>query len=256
MGCWNSKAKDKNDIMSHMVRQRRQGACVEMFYETLHTIGHGSMGTVSRVRHLPTGSEYALKTIQLARISPKMVQEMRNEIDVLKRLDHPNIIRAIETFESKRRVYLVMELCTGGDLTRRGPYTETVAAHLILSAVSYMHDQGVSHRDLKLENVMYESHDPDAEIQVIDFGLSKIYLKHGKLMHEMVGTLYSMAPEVILGEYDESCDMWSVGVMAFILLSGDMPFDCTTQKRLLKSIEAGHYEFRGRRWKKISMEAR
>ncbi|CAM9900074.1 unnamed protein product [Choristocarpus tenellus] len=160
-----------------MVRQRKVGAVLEMYYEILNTIGHGSMGTVSRVQHLATGNQYAMKAIQLSRISAKMVQEMRNEIGILKRLDHPNIIRAIETFESKRRVFLIMKLCTGGDLTKRAPYTENVAVSLItkiLSAVSYMHSRSICHRDLKLENVMFESTDPDSEIQIIDFGLSKV----------------------------------------------------------------------------------
>ncbi|CAM9531052.1 unnamed protein product [Ectocarpus sp. 12 AP-2014] len=256
------RAKDggADSVRSHMVRERK-GIKVEDLYETISVIGKGSVGMILKVKHRQTGVEYALKTIQLEKISRSMLTEMRNEIEILKRLDHPNIIRAIETFESDKEVYLVMRLCTGGDLHRRAPYAEAAVVDIItklLSATWYMHQQGIVHRDLKLENVVYESTLPDADIFIIDYGLSKIIDRDEARMNEVVGTLYTMAPEVLNGgvSYDKSCDMWSIGVIAFVLLSGDMPFDTTTKQRLMKAVEDGRFEFSGRRWNRVSSEAR
>ncbi|CAN0254397.1 unnamed protein product, partial [Ectocarpus sp. 12 AP-2014] len=243
------------------VFRERKGIKVEDLYETISVIGKGSVGMILKVKHRQTGVEYALKTIQLDKISRSMLTEMRNEIEILKRLDHPNIIRAIETFESDKEVYLVMRLCTGGDLHRRAPYTEAAVVDIItklLSATWYMHQQGIVHRDLKLENVVYESTLPDSDIFIIDYGLSKIIDRDEARMNEVVGTLYTMAPEVLNGgvSYDKSCDMWSIGVIAFVLLSGDMPFDTSTKQRLIKSVEDGRFGFSGRRWNRVSSEAR
>ncbi|CAM9623961.1 unnamed protein product, partial [Ectocarpus fasciculatus] len=242
-------------------RERKDGTKVEVLYETISVIGKGSVGMISKVRHRHSGVEYALKTIQLDKISRSMLKEMRNEIEILKRLDHPNIIRAIETFESDKEVYLVMKLCTGGDLHRRAPYAEAAVVDIIsklLSATWYMHQQGIVHRDLKLENVVYESTLPDSDIFIIDYGLSKIMDRDEARMKEVVGTLYTMAPEVLNGgvSYDKSCDMWSIGVIAFVLLSGDMPFDTASKQRLIKAVEDGRFEFSGRRWSRVSSEAR
>ncbi|CAM9116176.1 unnamed protein product [Scytosiphon promiscuus] len=250
-----------DSVRSHMVRERKGGAKMGDLYEMVSVIGRGSVGMISKVRHRQTGVEYALKTIQLDKISAQLAKEMRNEIEILKRLDHPNIIRAIETFEADKEVYLIMKLCTGGDLHSRTPYTEKAAADIItklLSATWYMHQQGIVHRDLKLENVVYESKARDADIFIIDYGLSKIVDTSEERMKEVVGTLYTMAPEVLNGgiTYDKSCDMWSIGVMAFVLLSGDMPFNFTTKQKLVRAVEEGSYEFSGKRWNRVSGEAR
>ncbi|CAM9795306.1 unnamed protein product [Chrysoparadoxa australica] len=190
-----------------------------------------------------------------------MKQEMQNEINILRRLDHPNIIKAHETFTSSRRIYLIMELCTGGDLSARAPYKEKEAIVImrkLLSAVGYMHEHNVVHRDLKLENVMFESREPDADIKCIDFGLSKIYINNRR-MHDMVGTLYSMAPEVMHGGsegYGPSCDVWSLGVIAYVLLSGRFPFDCRNKVALRAAVKKGVYNFSSSPWRKISKEAK
>ncbi|CAM9141805.1 unnamed protein product [Pylaiella littoralis] len=265
MGSCMSTKRGKNasidSVRSHLVRERKDGAKVEDLYETISTIGRGSVGMISKVRHRQTGVEYALKTIQLDKISSSLAKEMRNEIEILKRLDHPNIIRAIETFEANKEVYLVMKLCTGGDLRSRAPYTERAVVDIIaklLSATWYMHQEGVVHRDLKLENVVYESKLPDSDIYIIDYGLSKIVDTHEARMKEVVGTLYTMAPEVLDGgkSYDKSCDMWSIGVMTFVLLSGDMPFDHSSKQRLINAVEDGRFEFSGKRWDRVSGDAR
>jgi serine/threonine protein kinase len=142
---------------------------------------------------------YALKSILLDRISSEFLEELQNEIAILRSMDHPNIVKAYEVFyvNATRKhmgmIYLVLELCDGGDLYTRSPYTEKDAAKIVqklLSAVRYMHDRGVVHRDLKYENILFENPSPSAEIKVIDFGLSKKF-KSGTpgIMTERVGTM-------------------------------------------------------------------
>ena len=157
---------------------------------------------------------YAMKSILLSQVTQKQyIDELRNEIAILKDLDHPNIVRAIETFEYWGKIFVIMELCSGGDLYTRDPYTENDAARIvtsILSAISYMHSRKVVHRDLKYENVLFVNTSPLSQVKLIDFGLSKVYVGANK-MTDMCGTIYTMAPEVLMGEHTEKADMWSVG---------------------------------------------
>lgn len=147
--------------------------------------------------------QYAMKSIHLNRVTDNsFLTELRNEIEILKKLDHPHIVRAMETFEHRNQIFIVMELCSGGDLYSRDPYTEEQAARIvssILSAIAYMHSRNILHRDLKYENVLFVNESPQAEIKLIDFGLSKIYGDNTELT-EGVGTIYTMAPEVLRGD--------------------------------------------------------
>lgn len=164
---------------------------------------------------------YAMKSLHLDRVMQKeFIDELRNEIALLKDLDHPNIVRAIETFEWKGKISIVMELCSGGDLYSRDPYTEAEAARIIsyiLSAIAYMHSRKVVHRDLKFENVLFVNTSPMSEVKLIDFGLSKVYVD--KELTERSGTIYTMAPEVIMGNHTEKADMWSIGKCGMYRLS-------------------------------------
>ena len=123
-------------------------------------------------------------------------------------------------------MYLVLELCSGGDLYTRDPYTEDQAARIvnsIMSAVAFMHDHGIMHRDLKYENVMFANSSPKAEVKIIDFGLSKRH-NPDDVLKEGVGTVYTMSPQVLEGNYTNKADVWAVGVLAYMLLSSQMPF--------------------------------
>lgn len=152
---------------------------------------------------------YALKSIHLDQCRDEILrQELLNEIYILQGLDHPNIVKPIETFDFRDRLYLVLELCSGGDLYSRDPYDETQACrivHAVLDAVAYMHSRGITHRDLKFENIMFSSPNSD-NVKVIDFGLSKKY-SQAEQLHETVGTVYTMAPEVLKGVYDNKVRM-------------------------------------------------
>lgn len=256
--CCERRVGAQQDLRGNLMRKRTQDMDIDSVYSFENELGQGSMGAVAAIRKKDTGQLYALKTIQLTRISQEMVDELLNEINLLMRLDHPNIIRPLELFQRRRQMYFVMEMCEGGDLYERMPYSEKDAALItnqICSAVRYLHDNNVCHRDLKFENILFESRSPEAMVKLIDFGLSKAY-KTGKTMNEPVGTLYSMAPEVLKGRYTQACDMWSVGVLAFMLISGEMPFDGRTETQVLVKLEVARYSMSSTAWRGRSDDAK
>lgn len=203
---------------------------------------------------------YALKTINLSKINnKKFIDELKNEIDIMRSLDHPNIVRAIETFDYRKQLYIVMEVCSGGNLFNRDPYTEEQACRIvsdITSAVAYMHRYNVIHRDLKYENIMFENNKPDAKVKIIDFGLSRKYKVDGPVIKDQVGTIYTMAPEVLQGHYTSKADVWSIGVIAFMLLCSEMPFYGKHRRQVAQNIMYGHYDMSASIWKNISMDAK
>ena len=205
---------------------------------------------------------YVLKSIMKDHVhNDAFLEEMRSEIYTMKFLDHPGIAKVYEGFERKRHVYLVMEYCAGGDLHARFPYSEAQAADVIqqiLSAVTYLHSKKVVHRDLKLENCVFEHTGPHARVRLIDFGLATKYLSDEyKSMRERVGTLYSMSPQVLQGVYDQACDLWSVGVIAYMLLSGGQrPFDGDTRQQMVNQIMRCQYDYKSNVWKNVSTEAK
>lgn len=201
----------------------------------------------------------AMKSIHLNRVTdPTFVEELKNEVAILKRLDHPHIVKALETFEHRNQLFIVMELCSGGDLYTRDPYTEAEAARIvsgIASAISYMHSKDICHRDLKYENILFVNDSPLAEVKLIDFGLSRKFVKNEQL-NEGVGTIYTMAPEVLKGSYSKEADLWSLGVITYMLLSSQMPFYGRKRRDIVEKIMKGSYEMRGRRWKRVGQQAK
>lgn len=249
------------------------GKPIEDAYDGVHNgpvLGSGVSGLVRLVTHKKTGIQYAVKCLDLGLIGTKEgLTQLREEIFIMCQLDHPNIVRLEEVYESHSEIYLVQELCLGGELFDRLDeqpdyhYTEAECARLVkqmLSAVRYLHSKGIIHRDLKLENFLFSSKATDSELKMIDFGLSK-HFQFGEVHHEAVGTPYTVAPEVIHGSYDERCDIWAIGVITFLLLSGDPPFGgCGGPEPLLTvraNILACKYEFEPEDiWGLVSQEAR
>lgn len=196
-------------------------------------LGAGNFGKVFLAQST-ADSEFkvAIKTIQKKRLLDK-IEVLKDEINILSSLDHPNIVKYYETYESPNYLYLVMEYCHGGELfkklTENGEdFTEQKAARIMKSlflAVNHLHSKGIAHRDLKPENVMYGS---DERVKIIDFGLSKLTVQNnGGLngnLKTLVGTPYYVAPEVLEGDYSKECDCWSLGVIMYIILSGYLPF--------------------------------
>ena len=210
-----------------------------------------------------------LKSIHKDHIGDESVlEEMRSEILVMSHLRHPNIINLYEAYERRRHVYLVMEYCPGGNLTKFRNSPEPRAKRIVrdvCSALEYMHSKGVAHRDIKLENIMFDRH---GQVKMIDFGLATKYLSNEySNMTDMVGTLYSMAPEVIEHEeYDaQQTDMWSVGVVTYMLLSGQEPFWGPNEamswvfrrRHMMRLIQQCDYTpMTGERWDNVSDDAK
>jgi len=207
------------------------------------------------------GDLHAIKVIDKKALKGKE-DSLENEIKVLRRLDHPNVVKLLEAYESKSYVYLVMELVTGGELfdriVEKGSYTEKDAADLIkqvLSAVAYMHDSGVVHRDLKPENLLYHSPDEDSKIMISDFGLSK--MEDSGIMATACGTPGYVAPEVLAQKpYGKEVDVWSIGVISYILLCGYPPFYDENDANLFAQILKGEFEFDSPYWDDISVDAK
>lgn len=248
------------------------GKTVEEVYYGVHdgpVLGDGVSGQVRKVTNKDTGEMFALKRLDMTKVkSDTQAMQLLAEIEVMCQLDHPNIITLEEVYESHDDIFLVCELCYGGELFDRLDqqpnyhYSEEQCANLILqivSAVQYIHSQGIIHRDLKLENFLFLSADSDSDLKMIDFGLSK-HMKYGEHAKDAVGTPYTVAPEVIKGSYNESCDVWAIGVIAFLLFSGDSPFGgCSGEplKQVRKNILKGQFVFQpSLLWIHVSQEAK
>jgi calcium-dependent protein kinase len=252
--------REEGSLMSNVVHMEVPfGKPIEEVYDGVHTgpvLGSGISGLVRLVTHKATGVKYAVKCLDLGLVdTDEGLARLREEIFIMCQLDHPNIVRLEEVYESHSEIYLVQELCLGGELFDRLDeqpdyhYTEAECARLVkqmLCAVRYLHSKGIIHRDLKLENFLFSSTATDSELKMIDFGLSK-HFRYGEVQHEAVGTPYTVAPEVISGSYDERCDIWAIGVIAFLLLSGEPPFGgCGGPEPLMTvraNILAGSYAF-------------
>eukprot|EP01066_Platyproteum_vivax_P002571 Platyproteum_vivax@DN1314_c0_g1_i1.p1 len=223
-------------------------------------LGQGTYGSVCKAVDRQTRAVRAVKTISKQQV--KNVERFRQEIAIMKIMDHPNIIKLYETFEDQRNIYLVMELCTGGELFDRiideGHFTEKDAAQLvkqILAAVYYCHQNNVMHRDLKPENFLFLTKEPDSPLKIIDFGLSCRFTP-GQIMSTKAGTPYYVAPQVLAGKYDESCDLWSAGVIMYILLCGYPPFYGETDADVLSKVRLGTYTFNQPDWRHVSDDAK
>jgi calcium-dependent protein kinase len=159
---------------------------------------------------------------------------LHQEVAILQTLDHPNIVKYYETYEDEKFIYLVMELCPGGELFEKlsanKTMNENMAAQAIeknLRALIHCHKQNIVHRDIKPENIMYDS---VGEVKLIDFGLAK-QTTGGQKLHTIAGTPYFIAPEVLGGSYNKECDIWSLGILLFVLVTGIYPFDSATKNR-------------------------
>lgn len=230
------------------------------FFEVESELGRGATSIVYRCKQKGTQKPYALKVLKKT-VDKKIV---RTEIGVLLRLSHPNIIKLKEIFETPMEISLVLELVTGGELfdriVEKGYYSERDAADAvkqILEAVAYLHENGIVHRDLKPENLLYATPAPDAPLKIADFGLSKI-VEHQVLMKTVCGTPGYCAPEILRGcAYGPEVDMWSVGIITYILLCGFEPFyDERGDQFMFRRILNCEYYFISPWWDEVSLNAK
>lgn len=230
------------------------------------TLGAGGFGTVRKATHISTGNARAIKTIK-KRADQQDTQKaiLEAEIAIMKGMDHPGIIKLYDVFEDAKFLHLVMEICDGGELLQRILREDRFSEHdasgvmrQVMFAIRYIHGKSVCHRDLKLENFLLAERElplEDSTVKIVDFGLAESF-KAGIKMTAQVGTPLYVAPEVLLGEYTHACDLWSCGVIAYILLCGYPPFPGTTKEEQLKNVLEGTYTFPDADWSSVSDNAK
>lgn len=225
-------------------------------------LGRGAFGEVRKAIHKSTSIVRAVKIIFKDNSTPQELKRITNEVDMLKKLDHPNIIKVYEFFVDAKHFYIVTELCSGGELFDRiikdHHFSEKKAAETmrqVLSAIVYCHDKNIVHRDQKPENILYESTKENSYLKVIDFGTSREFDPHRK-MAQRLGTPYYIAPEVLEKRYTEKCDVWSCGVILYILLSGSPPFNGKDDIEIMDKVVKGFFNINIPELETVTLEAK
>ncbi|PNI84808.1 PSKH2 isoform 1 [Pan troglodytes] len=228
-------------------------------YDIKALIGTGSFSRVVRVEQKTTKKPFAIKVMETREREGR--EACVSEVSVLRRVSHRYIVQLMEIFEAEDRVYMVMELATGGELFDRliaqGSFTERDAVRIlqmVADGIRYLHALRITHRNLKPENLLYYHPGAESKILITDFGLAHSGNKSGDwTMKTLCGTPEYIAPEVLLRKpYTSAVDMWALGVITYALLSGFLPFDDESQTRLYKKILKGKYNYTGEPWPSIS----
>ena len=223
-----------------------------MKYKVTNKIGEGSYGAVYLAFNLYTKQKVAIKRIVKNKENEIDELELKNEINILKKLDHPNILKIIEFYSSEHSYYIITDYCANGELYDqiKYKYNENQLAVLfyqVLSGIAYLHTNNIVHRDLKLENILIteietnkKTNDRYFWIKIIDFGTAKFFDKNKK-EKSVVGSSYYIAPEVLKKSYNEKCDTWSIGVILYMLIVGRAPFDGSDDEEIINNIKKGKY---------------
>jgi len=225
-------------------------------------LGRGAFSIVKLAIEKETGNKFAVKMINKSTVGQDLVR-LQTEIEILKKVNHPNIICLKDIIDTKNCLFLVTELVTGGELFDKivelGSYSEKDAANLVakmVSAIDYLHELGIVHRDLKPENLLLKDKNSISEVKLADFGLSKI-VSQQVMMQTACGTPGYVAPEVLKAQgYGPEVDMWSIGVITYILLCGFPPFYNEKLQLLFEQIMKADYDFPEDYWSDISIDAK
>ena len=236
-------------------------------YKPTKILGSGSFGSVYEAKNTIFQNTVAMKVIKKDPNNEIDEQEIKNEIDILKKLSHPNIVKIYEFYISNSHYYIITEFCKEGELFSyiKNKYSERQLAVLfyqVFSGLWYLHDNKILHRDIKLENIMISKKEKDNEsgeelfwVKIINFGTAKIFEKNKK-EKDVVGSSYYIAPEVLKQNYNEKCDTWSVGVILYMMLVGRAPFDGKDDEEIISKINSGEYNSKEPRLLKHSPEVR
>ncbi|KAM7500190.1 hypothetical protein LguiA_024604 [Lonicera macranthoides] len=237
---------------------------IDLVYELGRELGRGEFGVTYLCTDKTSGEVYACKSISKKKLRTRVdIEDVKREVEIMKHLPkHPNIVTLKATYEDDSAVHLVMELCEGGELfdriVARGHYTERAAAAVtrtIVEVILMCHKHGVMHRDLKPENFLFANKKETAPLKAIDFGLS-VFFKPGEKFNEIVGSPYYMAPEVLKRNYGPEVDVWSAGVILYILLCGVPPFWAETEQGVAQAIIRSVVDFKRDPWPKVSDNAK
>ncbi|KAK2994827.1 hypothetical protein RJ640_018809 [Escallonia rubra] len=227
-------------------------------------LGWGQFGIIRECSDTLTGELLACKSIAKERlVTPDDLRSVRLEIEIMTQLSgHPNVVELKAVYEEEDYVHLVMELCAGGELfhqlEKHGKYRECDARVLfrhLMQVVVYCHDKGIVHRDLKPENILLATRSSSSPIKLADFGLAT-YIKPGQNLYGTVGSPFYISPEVLAGGYNQAADVWSAGVILYILLSGTPPFWGKTKSKIFKAVRAAGLRFPPNPWDHVSASAK
>jgi calcium-dependent protein kinase len=223
-------------------------------------IGEGGHGVVKLATRLQDSARRAVKVIPKKKI--KNLIDLNKEIAIMKVIDHPSIVKLYETFENQKKIYLCMELCEGGQLFEKiiedmyfSEYETFILFNQMVSAIGYLHLNQIVHRDLKPENFVFSKKGIITSLKLIDFGHAAS-IKYRQKLETKGGTCYYVAPEVLSGNYSYKCDMWSLGVILFMMLSGSAPFDGETEKDILDAVVVSDLNFESEIWNFVSDQAK
>lgn len=273
MGCLNTKIKeDKAHFKDHKMDKKVNGPGhhhgvheLKLNYRIsadTKVLGAGSFGKVFLSENIEDPTfKVAIKVLNKSKLKDD-IEQIKEEVKILTTLDHPNIVKYYETYDDVKYMYLVMEYCSGGELfdkiasQKNQMFGEKEAANImkkLIRAINHCHANGVVHRDIKPENVMIGK---DGEYKLIDFGLSSRVSSKNSKMTAIAGTPYYMAPEVIEGEYTSMCDIWSLGVMMYVLLCGYLPFQGDNRDIVFHKILKAKYDFHHKEFNSVSDEGK
>ena len=239
----------------------------DKYYKKIKDLGSGSYGAVYLAKNVVMDNIVAIKSIEKTEDNMVDDLEIKNEINILKKLSHPNIVKIYEFFDTILYYYLVTEYCKKGELFSyiKNRFSERQLAVLfyqVFSGLCYLHEKKIIHRDLKLENIMVSDVEKDVLtgeeyfwIKIIDFGTAKIFEKN-KTEKSIIGSSYYIAPEVLRQKYNEKCDTWSVGVILYMTLVGVAPFDGRTDEEIIHRIKTGKYNKKNSRFVEHSEEVK
>lgn len=248
--------------MAHFVAGANMIEDVAEYYEIQDIVGEGATSTVYKGQRISDGAIHALKVISTMGLGKDQQRLLKAESEIMKKVEHPYLVKLHEIFETKDNVVLAMELLEGKELfdaiCDRGAYTEQDAALVVTqvtSAVAYLNTLGVAHRDLKPENIVYATADEKSHVKITDLGLAKLYGDQDMMMTPC-GTPGYVAPEVLAQQgYGMECDMWSTGVILYVLLCGYLPF-YEDPPMLYESIRNARYDMPEADWDQVSPEAK
>ncbi|KAJ4904026.1 CDPK-related kinase 1 [Raphanus sativus] len=236
-------------------------------YEIDGEVGRGHLGytcSAKGIKGTSKGHEVAVKVIHKAKLTNAlMVEDVSREVKIMRALTgHKNLVQFYDAFEDDENVYIVMELCKGGNLLdkilERGcKYPEDDAKHVmvqILDVVAYCHLQGVVRRDLKPQHFLFSTKDETSPLKAVGFGFSG-YVRPDERLNDIVGSSFHVAPEVLHRTYGTESDMWMVGVLAYVLLSGSRPFWAPTEYELFRAVLKTEPSFEEAPWPSLSPDA-
>ena len=234
-------------------------------YKKKNFLGEGAFASVYLVENRITEAIRAMKIINKSEsCTEQEEQEIENEINVLRAMDHPNVLKIFEFYSNKESYSIIMEYCSGGELfneiTENGPFDERYAAYVmyqIFSAINYCHSMNIIHRDLNPENILIVDRNRNGypRVKICDFGTS-LMVEKGGVQKKLVGSSYYIAPEVLKKHYNEKCDIWSCGVILYILLSGKPPFAGDDDNEIMANVTTGQYDLHCAPFNRISKSAK